>query len=139
MMRKKKRQSEREEAEASKKLSWGSREELEGTSGSVNVREGDLMEALEVSKGHIDLNSQPQRDAEQRASSSPQMSMMSLLQVASLPLENYMKQNRLVSLAASEQQVSSGSATVPQAPVESESGGDDDHDGSDKVRSDAAI
>nr|QDX18307.1 B3 domain-containing protein Os07g0679700-like isoform X2 [Cymbidium sinense] len=143
MMRKKKRQSEREEAEVSKKLSWGSREELEGTSGSMNAREGDLMETLEISKGHIDLNSQPQRDAEQRASgapSSPQMSMMSLLQVASLPLDNYLKQNRLVSLTASEQQqVSSSSATVPQAPVESESGGDDDRCGSDKIRSDAAI
>nr|WDA53407.1 b3-like transcriptional factor family protein [Erycina pusilla] len=139
MMRKKKRQSEREEAEASKKLSWNSREELEGTSGSMNAREGDLIEALEISKGHIDLNSQPQRDAELRASASPQMSMMSLLQVASLPLENYMKQNRLASLATSEQQVSSSSATVPQAPAESESGGDDDHGGSEKVRSDAAI
>ncbi|XP_020577060.1 B3 domain-containing protein Os07g0679700 isoform X2 [Phalaenopsis equestris] len=146
MMRKKKRQSEREEAEVNKKLSWGSREELEGTSSSnVKEREADLMETLEISKGHIDLNCQPQRDAEQRAatagasSSSPQMSMMSLLQVAGLPLENYLKQNRLVSLTPSEQQVSSGSATVPPAAVESESCGDDDLCGSEKVRNDAAV
>ncbi|XP_020703664.1 B3 domain-containing protein Os07g0679700 isoform X1 [Dendrobium catenatum] len=136
MMRKKKRQSEREEAEVNKKQSWGSREELEGTSSSLKEREGDLLE------GHIDLNCQPQRDAEQRVTDSPslpQMSMMSLLQVASLPLENYLKQNRLASLTTSDQQVSSGSATVPQAPIESESGGDDDQCGSDKVRTDAAI
>ncbi|KAI0526977.1 hypothetical protein KFK09_002573 [Dendrobium nobile] len=136
MMRKKKRQSEREEAEVNKKQSWGSREELEGTSSSLKEREGDLLE------GHIDLNCQPQRDAEQRVADSPslpQMSMMSLLQVANLPLENYLKQNKLASLTTSDQQVSSGSATVPQAPIESESGGDDDQCGSDKVRTDAAI
>lgn len=133
MMRKKKRQSEREEAEASKKLSWGSRDELEATGSSLKEREGDLME---MSKAHIDLNCQPRRDAEQRAAgpSSSSMSMMGLLQVASLPLENYLKQNRLASLASSEQQVSSSSATVPQLPVGSESGGDDDHSGSNKSK-----
>lgn len=45
-------------------------------------------------------------------------SMMSLLQVANRPLENYLKQNGLTSLAC--EQASSSTLTVPQATVESE-------------------
>lgn len=128
MMRKKKRQSERAEAEASKRPSWGGRDELEGAGGASKEREGEL---VETSKVRIDLNSQPRRDAE--------MSMMGLLQVASLPLESYLKQNKLASLASSEQQVSASSTTIPQPPVVSESGGDDGHCGSNIAGVDAVV
>ncbi|KAG0483518.1 hypothetical protein HPP92_011602 [Vanilla planifolia] len=93
------------------------------------------MESLDVSKGHIDLNCRPHRDAEQQAAGSSRLSMMSLLQVASLPLEVYLKQNKLAGLATSEQQVSMSPAEVPQAPVESESGEEDEHCVSDTFAS----
>ncbi|KAG0478685.1 hypothetical protein HPP92_013404 [Vanilla planifolia] len=139
MMRKKKRQFEREEADTDKRSEWVSKEELDG-SGSSLPRE-ELVESLDASKGHIDLNRQPQRDAGQQAagtSTSSQLSMTSLIQIAGHPLENYLKQNKLVSLTASEHQVSSSSATVPQVLMESDSGGDDEHCGSEKIVSSAA-
>jgi len=176
MMRKKQRQSEREEAEANKRLllPWASKEEMEGSSTSLaGLQPLDLQKESEVGtepgravvdnidmgKGHIDLNCQPERDVEQhaglRSSSNSRVSMMSLLHVASLPLENYFKQNGLTSLAC-EQQVSSTSVTVPQAmhvdeseertpdeayfgstPQEQEGSGDEIRRGPDAVKSDA--
>ncbi|PKA66844.1 B3 domain-containing protein [Apostasia shenzhenica] len=135
MMRKKKRQSECEVSELSKKLPWNSTEEPE-----MKQNEPEIMD-------DIDLNCQPQREAVDQtaatsSSSSPQVtlsSMTSLVQVAGLPLENYLKQSRIASLTGIEQQhVSSSSPTVLQASLESETGGDDQQCGSDKVRSDGA-
>nr|CAD1841850.1 unnamed protein product [Ananas comosus var. bracteatus] len=127
MMRKKKRQSEREEAEANtsnKKIGWSNKEEFEG-SNPFRV-ENDLgadysrsiIEKLEASKGRIDLNCHPGRSEDQQVGQSRPPSMMSLLQVANRPLENYLKQNGLTSLAC--EQASSSTLTVPQATVESE-------------------
>ncbi|VAH42195.1 B3 domain-containing protein Os07g0679700-like [Triticum dicoccoides] len=130
MMRKKQRQSEREEAEASKRISWVGRDEPEGSNLSRSpqtvdtMRDGDVImfDKADASKGHIDLNFHPaSREEEQQHGGQPRVSMVSLLEVANRPLESYMKQNGLVSLAA-EQGSSSGTATVPSqpAPMESE-------------------
>jgi len=177
MMRKKKRQSEREEAEANKRLllPWASKEEMEGSSTSlagvqplVSQKESEvgtepgraIVDNVDMGKGQIDLNCQPERDMEQhaglRSSSNSRVSMMSLLHVASLPLENYLKQNGLTSLAC-EQQVSSSSVTVPQVtpvdeseertpdeayigstPQEQEGSGDEVRCGPDTIKSDAS-
>nr|XP_010921148.1 B3 domain-containing protein Os07g0679700 isoform X2 [Elaeis guineensis] len=134
MMRKKKRQSEREEAEAQKRLAWGNKEELEGDSLSrrsvqpLDVhRECELgqgpgygrtiVEKVDMSKGQIDLNCHPGRDEVPQAGP-PRQSMMSLLQEANLPLEMYLKQNGLTSLVG--EQGSSSSHTIPQGPGESD-------------------
>lgn len=160
MLRKKKRQSEREEAEANKRLvlPWGRKEEIEGSStslaglqpielqkesnpGSEPLR--TVLDDADAEKGRIDLNCHPERDGEQHAAqlqSLSRVSMMSLFQVASLPLVNYLKQNGLSSLAC-EQQVSSSSVTVPQAmPVdESEERTPDEADGSTAQEQDASV
>jgi hypothetical protein len=132
MMRKKQRQSEREEAEASKKIAWMNRDEPEGSSLSRSpqtvdtTRDGDvtMFDKVDINKGHIDLNFHPTavRD-EERHGGQPRVSMVSLLEVANRPLENYMKQNGLTSLAGEQGSSSTctGAATVPQpALVESE-------------------
>ncbi|RRT61019.1 hypothetical protein BHE74_00049272, partial [Ensete ventricosum] len=159
MMRKRKRQSEREEAEVHKKVPWGSKEEVEGTSSSSKgahhldpqqenefspVSSRTIMENVEVSQGQIDLNCHPTSHDTQAAN--PRNSMMSLLQDAYRPLETYLKQNGLTSLASQQsKQGSPSSLTVPQDPGESEGkvpdeshfasaskeqeGGDDEGDG----------
>ncbi|XP_065041008.1 B3 domain-containing protein Os07g0679700-like isoform X4 [Musa acuminata AAA Group] len=167
MMRKKKRQSEREEAEAHKKLAWGSKEEIEGSSSSPKGAQHldphqenefgpesskSIIEQLETSKGHIDLNCHPGSN-EDSQTAPPRLSMMSLLQDAYRPLETYLKQNGLASLASEQvNQGSPSSFTVPQAPGESEGkapdeghfaseeqeDGDDGDDGADMVTSDAS-
>lgn len=128
MMRKKQRQSEREEAEASKKIAWVSREDPEGSSLSRSpqtldtTRDGDVImfDKVDVSKGHIDLNFHPGSRDEEQHSGQPRVSMISLLEVANRPLESYMKQNGLVSLAV-EQGTSGMAPVLPQpAPMESE-------------------
>ncbi|TVT96769.1 hypothetical protein EJB05_58010 [Eragrostis curvula] len=130
MMRKKQRQSEREEAEASKKIQWMNRDEPEGSSLSRSpqtldtTRDSDVTmfdKAPETNKGHIDLNFHPtvRDDQEQNGSQPRPVSMMGLLEVATRPLENYMKQNGLTSLAG-EQGGSPSTVTAPPAPVESE-------------------
>ncbi|XP_062190579.1 B3 domain-containing protein Os07g0679700-like isoform X2 [Phragmites australis] len=130
MMRKKQRQSEREEAEASKKIAWVSRDEPEGSNLSRSpqtldtTRESDVTmfdKVADMNKGHIDLNFHPagRDDQEQHGVQPRPVSMMGLLEVASRPLENYMKQNGITSLAG-EQGGSSSTATVAPAPVESE-------------------
>uniref|UniRef100_A0A0D9X2Y7 TF-B3 domain-containing protein n=1 Tax=Leersia perrieri TaxID=77586 RepID=A0A0D9X2Y7_9ORYZ len=134
MMRKKQRQSEREEAETSKKVAWMNRDEPEGSSLSRSpqtldtTRDGDvtMFDKVDINKGHIDLNFHPTaiRDEDQHNAGQPRASMVSLLEVANRPLENYMKQNGLTSLAGeqgSSSTCTNAAATVPQpTPVESE-------------------
>ncbi|CAN6200284.1 unnamed protein product [Urochloa humidicola] len=135
MMRKKQRQSEREEAEASKKMAWVNRDEPEGSNMSRSPQTLDttrdssdvtmLDKVADTNKGHIDLNFHPAaRDDHQGQHGAvqprPAVSMMGLLEVANRPLDNYMKQNGLTSLAGEQGGGSSSTATVPPAPVESE-------------------
>ncbi|CAN6186029.1 unnamed protein product [Urochloa humidicola] len=135
MMRKKQRQSEREEAEASKKMAWVNRDEPEGSNMSRSPQTLDttrdssdvimLDKVADTNKSHIDLNFHPApRDDHQgqHGAQQPQpvVSMMGLLEVANRPLDNYMKQNGLTSLAGEQGGGSSSTATVPPAPVESE-------------------
>ncbi|KAJ0978398.1 hypothetical protein J5N97_013872 [Dioscorea zingiberensis] len=117
MMRKKKRQSELEEAEAQKKVAWTNKEETEGNSASRGVQSLDPPQWENF--GQLDLNCHPGRNEDLQAGTSSRMSMMTLLQVANRPLETYLKQNGLTSLA-SDQQASSSSFTMPQDAAESE-------------------
>nr|GMC95438.1 B3 domain-containing transcription repressor VAL2-like isoform X1 [Ipomoea batatas]GME08909.1 B3 domain-containing transcription repressor VAL2-like isoform X1 [Ipomoea batatas] len=143
MMRKKKRQSEREAELAQRnQFVWGAKEEAEVDSIPRQVKvqlhlsdkersgsdlqpsggqSSDQLHKIPESgsgKAPLDLNCHPDREV--AAGSSSRVSMVSLLQRASLPLENYLKQNGLMSLA-SEQQGSSGSqAVVPQDAGENE-------------------
>ncbi|KAF3331842.1 B3 domain-containing protein [Carex littledalei] len=117
MMRKKQKQSEREEAEVnnSKKLSWAaSKDEAEVSNSSRGTplpvldvhresESGSL--GLDTNRTGIDLNFHP--DPQSRPS------MLSLLEVANRPLESYLKQNGLASLAGEP-----GGSSM--APVESE-------------------
>ena len=134
MMRKKQRQSEREEAEASKKMAWMNRDEPEGSNLSRSPQTLDTTrdssdvamfdKTADMNKGHIDLNFHPAvRDDHQGQHGTQQprpVSMVGLMEVASRPLDNYMKQNGLTSLARDQGGGSSSTATVPPAPVESE-------------------
>ncbi|KAJ8753841.1 hypothetical protein K2173_000095 [Erythroxylum novogranatense] len=135
MMRKKKRQSEREAEIALQRNQhlFAPKDEAEVESSSKLVldpseNEGRSANDLEskspsnhpstkipdTNKGHIDLNCQPDREEESQVGiGSTGMSMMSLLQVANLPLETYLKQNGLTSLV-SEQQASSASHVLAQ-------------------------
>ncbi|XP_059668138.1 B3 domain-containing transcription repressor VAL2-like [Cornus florida] len=140
MMRKKKRQSEREAEIAQRnQYMWGSKDEVEADSTSGHVtshldpseneaRLGNELQSngqsnmssksAETGKGQLDLNCHPSREEDSNPGPA-RISMMSLLQVASLPLEIYLKQNGLTSLIV-EQQASSGSQVLPQATEESE-------------------
>ncbi|XP_021623530.1 B3 domain-containing transcription repressor VAL2 isoform X3 [Manihot esculenta] len=136
MMRKKKRQSEREaeialrnqhlsgprdeaEVESSSKHVLTPQDPSENEARSVNELEPKSQsnnvsnKMVDIGKGHIDLNCHPDREEESQVGLA-RMSMMNLLQVASLPLETYLKQNGLTSLV-SEQQGSSASHVPPQA------------------------
>lgn len=135
MMRKKKRQSEREAEIAQRsQFAWDRREE--GEVESIRARLASPIDPLEnqgrlgselqirsqisqqpqkpveTGNGELDLNSQPDRE-------NLRVSMVTLLQEASLPLETYLKQNGLTSLV-SDQQASSGSHALQQATRESE-------------------
>ncbi|XP_057498445.1 B3 domain-containing transcription repressor VAL2-like isoform X1 [Actinidia eriantha] len=145
MMRKKKRQTEREAEIAQRNhYLWGSKDEAEVDSTvthhdppenkGILANELQLRDQInnlshktpEIGKGGLDLNSDPERE-EHLHRGSTRVSMMSLLQVASLPLETYLKQNGLTSLI-SEQQESSGSQSLPQATTgESEGPVHEDH------------
>jgi hypothetical protein len=132
MMRKKQRQSEREEAEASKKIHWANREEAEGSSLSRSPQTLDTTrdssdvtmfdKVADANKGHIDLNFHPAvRGEQENHGSQPRpASMMGLLEVATRPLDTYMKQNGLTSLAGDQGGSPSTAATAPPTPVESE-------------------
>ena len=134
MMRKKKRQSEREaeiaqktqhlvgpkdeaEVESSSKLASTPRDPSDNEARSGNELESksqsnNLSNKLADSgKGHLDLNCHPDREEDSQAGLT-RMSMTSFLQVATLPLDTYLKQNGLASL--SEQQASSASHVPPQ-------------------------
>ncbi|KAJ9185490.1 hypothetical protein P3X46_005121 [Hevea brasiliensis] len=136
MMRKKKRQSEHEaeialrdqnmsgprdeaEVESSSKLVSTPQDPSENEDRSANELEPKsqsnnlLNKMIDIGKGHIDLNCHPAREEESQVGLA-RMSMLSLLQVASLPLDTYLKQNGLTSLV-SEQQGSSASQMPAQA------------------------
>lgn len=132
MMRKKKRQSEQEaEIVQRNKHEWAPKEEAEADSSSKYVlphndpSEIDTRSAneesnklIETGKGQIDLNCHPDREENSQAALNC-VSMVSLLQVASLPLETYLKQNGFTSLI-SEKHASSTSQVQPQPTGESE-------------------
>ncbi len=138
MMRKKKRQSEREAEIAQRnQLTWGSRDEAEVDSTSrhasphLDPTENEARSANELEsksqskladtgKGHLDLNCHPDREEELQLGSK-HVSMMSLLQEAGLPLETYLKQNGLtLTSLITEQQTSSASHIPPQATNDNE-------------------
>jgi hypothetical protein len=140
MMRKKKRQSEREAEIAQRnQLSWRSKDESEvdSTSRHLTSVDGSENEArvqseldsrsqdhvAEAAKGQLDLNCQPDREDTQAGQNSA--SMMSLLEEANLPLATYLKQNGLTSLI-SEHQTNSASNTAAQTANESEGRHDED-------------
>lgn len=132
MMRKKKRQSEREAeiAHRNNHYIWGNTTTKDEAEVDSSIRHHDPSENKgifandfqlrvqnknldEIGKGQLDLNSDPERGGQFHQEGSTRVSMMSLLQVACQPLENYLKQNGLTSLVA-EQQGSSGSQSLPQ-------------------------
>ncbi|XVE84333.1 hypothetical protein DITRI_Ditri17bG0004200 [Diplodiscus trichospermus] len=125
MMRKKQRQSEREAEIAQRnQQAWGSIEEAEADSSSKHVSShldpsenearsvNELESKSQSNNGQIDLNCDPDREDDLRLRATS-VSMMNLLQVASLPLETYLKQNDLTSLI-SEQPANSVSQAPPQ-------------------------
>ncbi|GAV67289.1 B3 domain-containing protein/zf-CW domain-containing protein [Cephalotus follicularis] len=139
MMRKKKRQSEHEAEIAQRNQHpWGPKEDAEVDSALKHLslqleppeneaRSANQLESksqsnnlsskfAEFGKVRLDLNCHP--DREEGMPELPRASMMSLLQVATLPLETYLKENGLTSLV-SEQQTSSASAVPQQATGES--------------------
>lgn len=141
MMRKKKRQSERE-AEITQQKNrkiWGPKDSAEADSSSRNLSLLDSSEpqsptndyptsnSFDISKGQIlDLNCRPIRDEDPPTGWS-HVSMTNLLRVASQPLESYLKQNGLTSLVSEQQE--SGSGQVQNlASVESEGHVEEDHD-----------
>ncbi|CAA3005969.1 B3 domain-containing transcription repressor VAL2 isoform X1 [Olea europaea subsp. europaea] len=126
MMRKKKRQSEREaEIALRNQFTVGPKDEAEVESipsqaySQPNPSDNEKRSGselffrclAEMHKGGLDLNCCP--DRENVGTGSLRVSMMSLLREASLPLDTYLRQNGLKSLAS----VQTGS---PQAPEESE-------------------
>ncbi|ESW06712.1 hypothetical protein PHAVU_010G070200 [Phaseolus vulgaris] len=134
MMRKKKRQSEREAEIAQRnQLAWGTKEESEVDSTSRHLTPVDGLEnevrapieleprtedhVAEAGKGQLDLNCQPDREEAQAGPNN--VSMTTLLEEANLPLETYLKQNGLTSLI-SEQQTNSASNVQAQTTNESE-------------------
>lgn len=113
MLRKKKRQSEHEAKIADKgqtQLTWVPKDEAEVE--SIGRRTN-----MQVNESSLDLNNHPDRQEDGKT----RVSMMSLLQVANLPLETYLKQNGLTSLI-NEQQASSGSQVLPQETGETHGG-----------------
>ncbi|XP_062094537.1 B3 domain-containing transcription repressor VAL2 [Humulus lupulus] len=141
MMNKKKRQSEREAelANRNQKTLWDPRDETEVDSTSRHVssqldpsdnetRSANESESknqcvlAETTKEALDLNSHPVGREEDSQAGSSRVTMMSLLQNASRPLDTYLKQNGLTSLTQEQQQqqTSSASHAIPQATNESE-------------------
>ncbi|KAL6508096.1 hypothetical protein OROGR_024291 [Orobanche gracilis] len=122
MMRKKKRQSERE-AEIAHRNQIVSAAAKEGTGfdrrpeSEKRLRCRNQTQSQEDAKifkgGLLDLNSCPA----QETPASPRVSMMSLLQEASLPLETYLRQNGLTSLV-SDQQLPGPVENIAQAQEE---------------------
>lgn len=123
MMRKKKRQSDQEaelarknhqsyhsvltdEAEVDSRSTTNSGTHLEPTPLDTNSQSLNTANKLADNGKELDLNFHPEGGADlQVGIGLPHVSMTSLLQLATLPLETYMKQNGL-SCLASEQQIS---------------------------------
>ncbi|KAF3454800.1 hypothetical protein FNV43_RR05248 [Rhamnella rubrinervis] len=129
MLRKKKRQSEREAEAALKDDSLHKDEsETNGTSKDelfhMHIPENEggqsktQIEVAEASAGKIDLNCHPNREDMQLEV--PGLTMMSLVQATRLPLEDYVKQNGIKGLMY-EQQASLGSC-LPTQDTGEESG-----------------
>ncbi|XP_050116202.1 B3 domain-containing transcription repressor VAL2-like isoform X3 [Malus sylvestris] len=136
MINKKKRQSEREaEIAYRSQHTWTPRDEAEVDSTSrlvsshVDPSDNEAKSAnesetksqsklAETGKGILDLNSHPGREGDLQAGPD-HVSMISLVQVATLPLETYMKHNGITSLI-SDQRESSTSHVPPQAANETE-------------------
>ncbi|KAI4321378.1 hypothetical protein MLD38_034766 [Melastoma candidum] len=135
MMRKKKRQSEREAELAQRNAAWGLKDEIEVDSSPGNTNtmlDSQILVTHMAGTGRqkIDLNFQPDRGRNLKLGLD-RTSMMNLLREASQPLETYMKQNGLVSLVADKNEVSEGQ--VPEdcysevdAKEKEEVGKDDD-------------
>lgn len=129
MLRKKKRQSERE-AETALKDDNRRRDESEMDSPSKNGLSNHLeneashsrnqAEVAESSGGQIDLNCHPNREDMQLDLEVPGMSLLSLVQAASLPLEDFMKQQQNMPSSTTEQQDSLGSNVQQQVTVDNE-------------------
>lgn len=129
MLRKKKRQSEREAETAQKENNHHPRDESEmngkprHTLLPSNHLENEASQSriqAEVagsSNGQIDLNCHPNREDMQLDLDVPGMSLLSLVQAASLPLEDYIEQSRIASLTC-DQQGSLGSCIHPQVTGE---------------------
>ncbi|KAG5248344.1 B3 domain-containing transcription repressor VAL [Salix suchowensis] len=114
MMRKKKRQSEREA-----EIAQRTQQHISGPKD-----EADVESSSKLASTPMDPSDNEARSGNELESKSQTNNLMtSLLQVASLPLETYLKQNGLASL--SEQQASSASHVPPQA---GENGGRIDED-----------
>lgn len=154
MMRKKKRQSEREAEIAQRKHVWGSKDEIEVDSTSTHrsshpdpseneSRVGNVLESqsqttnsantvAETGKVQInlncqlDLNYQPDRNEDLKVGTS-QTSMMNLLRVASQPLETYLKQNGLASLVSEQQASPAGHMQLQGATTDNEGQHSEDH------------
>ncbi|CAN1142050.1 B3 domain-containing transcription repressor VAL2 [Linum perenne] len=127
MKRKRKRLSDREaEIALRNQQQWDSKDETTAeveTSSKSKRRKLTEKSAVENGKGQIDLNFHPDREEDsQAAGGANQMTMMNLLQVASLSAETYAKQNGSTSLA-SEQETGSTSH------VASQGGGGEDSEG----------
>lgn len=105
MLRKKKRQSDREAELAQGKDQQSSLDisEIEGTaehavlqtthSDTERSQNGNLMELGENNKGQLDLNCHPSREDDMLAEAAAGMNMASLMNAASIPLDMYMLQN----------------------------------------------
>lgn len=142
MMRKKKRQSEREAEIVQRSLNtWGNKDDSEVESSSrlasskfdpsdsgtkaaneqesKNPSNNPPSNLSEAGKGQIDLNCNPSRDEDLQLGLT-RVSMMSLLQVASLPLDTYLKQNGLTSLVSEQTQQASSTSQLPQVTGESD-------------------
>ncbi|KAL3615795.1 hypothetical protein CASFOL_040089 [Castilleja foliolosa] len=130
MMRKKKRQSEREAeiAQRNQIASAGTAadetetDHLKRSESEILLKcqlsDSQSQENPEVMKGGLDLNFRPG----QENTGSSRTTMMSLLQEASLPLETYLRQNGLTSLVLPEQPVEDSRISAAAAIQEHEEG-----------------
>ncbi|KAM3692230.1 hypothetical protein ACJW31_08G073400 [Castanea mollissima] len=127
MLRKKKRQSEREAETAQKDHKHPrNKSEMNGKPKDAQLPTNHLeneasqsrikAEVAGTSNGQIDLNSHPNREDMQLDLDVPGMSLLSLVQAASIPLEDYIEQ-RMTSFTC-DQQGSVGSGIHPQVSGE---------------------
>ncbi|GAB4824272.1 hypothetical protein Ancab_007159 [Ancistrocladus abbreviatus] len=125
MMRKKKRQYERE-AEMTQQRNHDdslTEEESQLNENMANeVSPGNLAVdgGGESSKGHIDLNSHPTREDDMQVEAPSCVSMMGLVQAASLPLHMYMEQNGIASLIYDGEEADLGSCLLEKVTGQSQ-------------------